>query len=76
MAPAAAGAATLLPVSEDTPLNECRHFLAAACMDADVAAEGSGVVPFYSRLGAAVLGAVMDGDCGIDTACVPCYGGR
>ena len=26
-------------------------------------------MPFYSRLGVAVLGAVMDGDCGIDTMC-------
>ena len=26
-------------------------------------------MPFYSRLGFAALGTVMDGDCGIDTMC-------
>ena len=31
--------------------------------------EGSGIVPFYNGIGAAVLGTVMDGDCGIDTMC-------
>ena len=31
---------------------------------------GSGIVPFYNRLGAAVLGTVMDGDCAIDTMCM------
>ncbi len=70
LAPAVAGAAALIPVSVGTPLNQCRHFVAAALMDADFAAEGSGIVPFYNRLGAAVLGIVMDGDCGIDTMCV------
>ena len=34
--------------------------------------EGSGIVPFYNRIGAAVLGTVMDGDCGIDTMCMIC----
>ena len=67
--PAVAGAARLVPVSEDAPLNQCQHFVAAALMDA-MEAEGSGIVPFYSRLGAAVLGTVMDGDCGIDTMCM------
>ncbi len=57
-------------MSEDTPLNQCRHFEAAARMDVDVATEGSGIVPFYSGIGAAVLGTVMDGDCGIDTVCM------
>ena len=68
--PAVAGAARLVPVSEDAPLNQCQHFVAAALMDANMEAEGSGIVPFYSRLGAAVLGTVMDGDCGIDTMCM------
>ena len=39
-------------------------------MDVDVATEGSGIVPFYNGIGAAVLGTVMDGDCGIDTMCM------
>ena len=32
--------------------------------------EESGIVPFYNGIGAAVLGTVMDGDCGIDTMCM------
>ena len=38
-------------------------------MSGDLGAEGSDIVTFYSKLGMAVLGAVMDGDCGIDTMC-------
>jgi hypothetical protein len=69
LGPAGAGAATLFPVSEEHPLNECRHVLAAARIEADVAAEGPDIVSFYTRLGVAVLGTVMDGDCGVDTMC-------
>jgi galactokinase/mevalonate kinase-like predicted kinase len=36
-------------------------------MKADVAAGGSDIVPFYRRIGVAVLGTVIDADCGIDT---------
>ena len=67
---AVAGAAKLVPVSEDAPLNQCHQFLAAARMNAPMDADGSGIVPFYNRLGAAVLGTVMDGDCGTDTMCM------
>jgi hypothetical protein len=66
---AVADAAILLPVSEDTPRNECRRFLGAVEFKTDVRVEGADILSFYSRLGVAVLGTVMDGDCGIDTMC-------
>ena len=69
LGPAVAGAATLFPVSKEHPLNECQHFLAAARIEAGVAGEGLDIVPFYTRLGVAVLGTVMDGDCGVDAMC-------
>jgi hypothetical protein len=69
LGPAAAGAATLFPASEEHPLNECRHFLVAAPIEADVAGEGPDIVSFYTRLGVVVLGIVMDGDCGVDAMC-------
>ena len=69
LGPAVAGAGTLFPVSKEHPLNECQQFLAVLPIEADVAAEGTDIVSFYTRHGLVVLGIVMDGDCGVDTMC-------
>ena len=64
------GYAKLLPISEDHPLSECRHFVASAkIVDAAVAGTQRAATEFeelYASLGVVVLGTVVDGDCGID----------
>ena len=53
-----------MQVSEETPLQECRHYVAAARE-----AFGPGateIEQFYAGLGRGVLGTIADGDCGID----------
>ena len=70
MVPAVAGGhASMVQVCEAFPLNECTHFVAAAPMEGAMADGGQAIEGFYSALGLAVLGTVMDGDCGIDVAC-------
>ena len=63
------GVAAMMPVSETHPLNMCGHFVAGAPMVLDGHAGEPGLQGFYSSKGLAVLGTVMDGDCGIDVAC-------
>ena len=70
LAPSESGAAPLLPITEDTPLWECRHYVAGAVMDEPQEQDGEGIVAFYNRLGLALCGTVMDGDCAIDTMCM------
>ena len=63
------GEAAMMPVSETHPLDMCRHFLAAVRMAGGACSRGPGLQGFYNNIGVAVLGTVMDGDCGIDVAC-------
>jgi hypothetical protein len=65
------GYAQLRPVSEEAPLSECSHFVASIPADGmDVDSEGTSIQSFYGRLGRVILGTVMDGDCGLDVACM------
>ena len=65
----AGGNVSLMPVSETHPLHLCAHFAAAVYMAEPVHQSGHSLDGFYSGLGLAVLGTVMNGDCGIDVAC-------
>ena len=47
----------------------CSHFVAAVRMDGVSHAGGPGLQGYYNSIGVAILGTVMDGDCGIDVAC-------
>ena len=71
MVPAVAGGhASMVQVCEACPLQDCSHFVAAAPMGGGAVVDGGHEIEgFYSALGVAVLGTVMDGDCGIDVAC-------
>ena len=64
------GRAEMVPVSEQHPLAECRHFVAGHRLDNALQCGGDSMESFYASLGIVLLGTVMDGDCGIDTACV------
>ena len=64
-----AGVARLMPVSEQHPLGLCKHFLAAAPMGGSLGGDAHDIEGYYSALGVAALGTVMDGDCGIDVMC-------
>lgn len=65
------GYTQLRPVSEEASLSECSHFVACIPADGmDVDSEGTSIQSFYGRLGRVILGTVMDGDCGIDVACM------
>ena len=64
------GRAEMVPVSEQHPLAECRHFVACHRLDNAIECEGDGIESFYARLGIVLLGTVMGGDSGIDTACM------
>lgn len=66
----AGGAARAMPVSDDHPLSQCRHFVAAVPMAVAVQQDTTSLAGFYISLGLALLGTVMDGDCGIDTMCL------
>ena len=59
----------MMPVSETHPLSMCTHFVAAVPMEGMCDGGGSCLQCYYSSRGLAVLGTVMDGDCGIDVAC-------
>ena len=47
----------------------CSHFVAAVPMEGVCHEGGPCLQGYYSSRGLAVLGTVMDGDCGIDVAC-------
>ena len=64
------GAAVFCPVSDETPLNMCRHFIACTRLDAALETGGTSIQAFYNRLGIVLLGTVCDGDCGPDFACM------
>ena len=57
-------------VSEEYPLKLCNHFVGAIAMGSRGPAVAEPTIEgFYSSLGVALLGAVCDGDCGVDVAC-------
>ena len=64
------GFAKFFPISEDTPLCECRHYVAGIELEPTaVAGQTDGRTEFeriYHKLDIVVLGCVMDGDCGVD----------
>ena len=64
------GRVEMVPVSEEHPLHECRHFVAGHKFTGELECEGTSMQAFYGRLGVALLGTVADGDCGLDTACM------
>ena len=64
------GRAEMVPVSEDSPLAECRHFVVCHKLGHELECEGDSIESYYGRLGIVLLGTIMDGDCGIDTACM------
>ena len=64
------GTAEMVPASDDYPLHACRHFLACHSLPSELESEGDSIQAFYGRLGVVLLGTVMDGDCGVDTACM------
>ena len=64
------GRAEMGPVSAEQPLSDCRHFVACHALDHELECNGESMQAFYGRLGVVLLGTVMDGDCGIDTACM------
>ena len=59
----------MMPVSETHPLSMCTHFVVAVPMEGGCHGGGLCLQGYYSSKGLAVLGTVMDGDCGIDVAC-------
>ena len=64
-----AAVAAMMPVSETHPLDTCSHFVAAVPCLGICSEGGRGLQGYYSSKGVAVLGTVMEGDCGIDVAC-------
>ena len=64
-----AAVAKMVPVSETHPLDMCRHFVAAVPCPGICREGGPGMQGYYSSKDVALLGTVMDGDCGIDVAC-------
>ena len=63
------GQVILVPVSEDHPLHEARHFIAATHIETEPAVAADTIQAFYCKLAIVLLGTVMDGDCGVDVAC-------
>ena len=59
------------PLSESHQLKDTKHYLSALPFvpdDPDDYASGSCITGFYAKLGMCIMGTVMDGDCGPDTA--------
>ena len=64
------GNVVMVPVSEEHLLHRCRHFLGCTRVEPDKRIGGTSIQAFYHRLGVVVLGTVVDGDCGLDLACM------
>ena len=64
------GTALMRPVSEEFPLDRCRHFLACSFLHFEEPAQGTSIQAFYQRLNRVTLGSVCDGDCAIDVSCM------
>jgi hypothetical protein len=69
VAAVAGGHAKMAPASTTHPLRLCNHFVAAVPMADALHAGGDSIEALYSSMGMALLGTVVDGDCGIDVAC-------
>ena len=69
MSAVAGGRVLMVPVSEITPLSACNHLIAAVSMGDMLPGGGDSTEAFYSSMGMALLGTVVNGDCGIDAAC-------
>ena len=59
-----------MPVSEENPLENCKHFIAACQLPESIAVAEDSIEAFYMQLGVGLMATVMDGDCGIDVACL------
>lgn len=59
----------MIPVSEDHPLHETKHFLSAIQLSAPVDSNADTLEAYYHKLAVALLGTVCDGDCGVDCCC-------
>ena len=65
----AGGGVELVPICDDYPLSQTRHFVAGIQVPADALLENSVSSSFqvlYASLGIAVIGSVLDGDCAFD----------
>ena len=71
---AVTGTATCMPVSEEVPLRQCNHFIAAidtsTVVDEDSAYLVGDIESMYVPHERAVVYTVADGDCAVDTMCV------
>ena len=65
-----AGYARLEQVSEVHPLAECKHFVAGHVSSTPLADQSSGIRGFYAQRQVVVIATVVDGDCGLDVACL------
>jgi hypothetical protein len=59
----------MIPVSEEHPLSEVKHFLSAMHLPGPVQSDADNIEAYYHKLAVAVLGTVADGDCGVDCCC-------
>ena len=66
---AGCGHAKTVAVSGTHPLNRCNHFIAAVPMADGMPEVVDSIEALYSSMGMALVGTVVDGDCGIDVAC-------
>jgi len=65
--PKAGGSVECVPISDEHPLAQTRHFVGGQKVaEAAVAGGTGGFEMFYAMLGVATLGTVCDGDCGLD----------
>ena len=71
MIPDEVGWARIEQVSEVHPLTECKHFLAGLIDSSTLLADQpSGIRGFYAQRQVVVIPTVVDGDCGLDVACL------
>ena len=66
------GTVSMRPVSEDLDLSRCRRYVASVAVpeETNTNPNGDSIEDFYMRLGRALLGTVVDGDCGVDVGCM------
>lgn len=68
VAESGAAYATMKPDSEAHPLEQCKHYLSAVPLNAEAGESITCTHGFYRKLGVALMGTVMDGNCRSDTA--------
>ena len=68
--PTAVGHAQMMPISEEHLLNACGHSVGLAPMAMEIKQSDISIEGFYRNRGYAVLGTVIDGDCGLDVMCM------